>query len=94
MFQFKVLNFKNSTSLDLHRVVEFVTFETNKPYFSNRYLSIIHDENEGCVTISDTKPACDRLDSSKLIEIWVVIGFETNKRNTNVVHISNENHIY
>jgi hypothetical protein len=78
MFYFQVLNFRTLTSLDLVRVVEFVTLETNKRYNSNRYLSIIHDENDGCVTISDTKPACDRLDSSKLIEILVVIAFETN----------------
>jgi hypothetical protein len=63
-------------------------------YYSNRYLSIVHEENEGCVTISDTKPACDRLDSRKLIEIWVVIAFEKNKLNVYVDHISNEKHIY
>jgi hypothetical protein len=51
--------------------LEIITLETKKRYYTNRYLSIIHDENEGWVTISDTKPACDRLDSSKLIEIWV-----------------------
>jgi hypothetical protein len=76
------------------RVLEFITLETNKRYYFNRNLSIIHDENEGCVTISDTKPACDRLDSSKMIEIWVVIAFETNKKNMNVDHISNQKHIY
>jgi hypothetical protein len=47
-------------------------------------------EIEGCVSISDSKPACDRLDSSKLFEIWVVITFETNNGNSNIVHISNE----
>jgi hypothetical protein len=30
---------------------------------------------------------CNRLQSSNLIEIWVVINFETNNRNTNVDHI-------
>jgi hypothetical protein len=29
-----------------------------------------------------------------LIETWVVIAFEMNKRNTNVDHISNEKHFY
>jgi hypothetical protein len=72
----------------------FIILETNKQYYSNRYLSIIYDEYEGCYSITVTKPACDRLDSSKLVEIWVVIYFETNKRNTNVDHISNEKHIY
>jgi hypothetical protein len=74
-------------------ILEFITLETNKRYYSIWYLSIIHDENEGCVTISDTKPACDGLDTSKFFEIWVVIAFETNKRNTNVDNISNEKHI-
>jgi hypothetical protein len=50
-------------------------------------------EIEGCVSISGTKPACDRLDSGKLFEIWVVITFVTNNRFSNVVHISNEKHI-
>jgi hypothetical protein len=94
MFYFKVLNYKSSTSIDLVRVDEFVNFGTNKRYYSNRYLSVIHDENEDYVTISDTKPACDRLELSKLIEMWVVLAFETNKRNTNIDHISNEKHIY
>jgi hypothetical protein len=88
------MNFKSSNNFDLVRVMEFITLETNKRYYSKRYLSIIHEENEGCVTISDTKPACDRPDSSKLFEIWVVISSETNKKNTNVDHISNEKHIY
>jgi hypothetical protein len=70
-------------------VLDFITIETNKRYYSNRYLSIIHEENEGCVIISDTEPDCERLGSSKLIEIWVVISFETNKEKTNVENISN-----
>jgi hypothetical protein len=57
-------------------------------------LFIIHGENEGCVTISGIKPACDRLDTSKLIEIWVVIANEKNKWNMIVDHISNVKHIY
>jgi hypothetical protein len=74
--------------------METYTLETNKRYNSNRFLSIIHDENEGCGPISDTKPPCERLDSCKLIEIWVVIAFETNKKNTIVDRIPNEKHIY
>jgi hypothetical protein len=54
-------------------ILEFINLETNKLYYSNRYLSTILDKNQGYVTISGTKPACDRLDSSKLIEVWVVI---------------------
>jgi hypothetical protein len=53
------------------------------------YLSLIRDENEGCVTISETKPASDQLDSSELIESWEVIALDKNKRNTNIDHISN-----
>jgi hypothetical protein len=41
--------------------------------------------------IYQKKRICNRLYSSKLIEIWVLINFETNKRNTNVEHISYEN---
>jgi hypothetical protein len=46
------------------------------------------------VNISDKKPTCNRLQSIKLIEILVVIGFETSKRNTNFDNISNEIHVY
>jgi hypothetical protein len=53
----------------------------------------MYDENKGCVTISVTKPACDRLQSGKLIEIWVVVAFETSKKNTNVDRISIEKNI-
>jgi hypothetical protein len=75
------------------RVLAFITLETYKWYYSNRYLSIIYDENEGCVTTSVTKPACDRLQSVKLIKIWVVIAFETSKKNKNVDRFSIEKHI-
>jgi hypothetical protein len=44
--------------------------------------------------MSDSNPACDRLDSSKLYEICVVITFETNNGNSNEAHISNEKHFY
>jgi hypothetical protein len=46
------------------------------------------------VRISDKNPTFNRLQSSKLIVIWVEVAFETNKRNTNVDHISNGKHIY
>jgi hypothetical protein len=69
MFYFQLLNFKSSTSFDLVKVLGFITLETNKLFLSSKYLSIIYNENEGCVTISDTKPAWDRLFSSMLIEI-------------------------
>jgi hypothetical protein len=63
-------------------------------YYSNRYLTIIHDSNDGCVTVSDNKPAYDRLDSIKLVEIWEVIAFQKNKRNMNIDDISNAKLIY
>jgi hypothetical protein len=50
-------------------------------------------QNKDHVNKSGKKPTSNRLQSSKLIEIWVVIAFETNKRNTNVDHISNEKHL-
>jgi hypothetical protein len=48
-------------------------------------------QNKDHVHTSDKKPICHRLESSKLIEIWVLIAFEANRRNTNVDHISHEN---
>jgi hypothetical protein len=46
------------------------------------------------VSISDKKPTFNRLQSSKLIVIWLEVCFETNKRNTNLDHISNVKHTY
>jgi hypothetical protein len=46
-------------------------------------------QNKDHVNISDKRPICNRLQSSKLIEICVEIASETNSRNTNVYHVSN-----
>jgi hypothetical protein len=56
--------------------LEIISLETNQQYNSNRYLTIIHDANEGCVTVSDNNPACERLDPVKVIEIWEMNAFE------------------
>jgi GH18 family chitinase len=48
-------------------------------------------QNKDHVNTSHKRLICNRLQSSKLIEIWVVIAFEAKRRDTNVVHISNEN---
>jgi hypothetical protein len=48
-------------------------------------------QNKDHVNTSDKRPIFNQLQSSKLIEIWVVIAFEANRKNTNIVHISNEN---
>jgi hypothetical protein len=59
--------------------------------FQEAFRHILGPQNKDHVYISENIPTCNRLQSSMLIQIWVVIAFEPNKWNTNVDHITNEN---
>jgi hypothetical protein len=59
--------------------------------FQYAFLSVLGPQNKDHVNKSDNQPTYNRLQSSKLIKIWLPIASETNKRNTNVDQISNEN---
>jgi hypothetical protein len=74
--------FKNTTKIFWQ--IKPGNFQYNFRYF-------LGPQNNDHVIISDNNPTCKRQQSSKLIEIWELIAFETNKRNTNLDLISNEN---
>jgi hypothetical protein len=67
-------------------------FKQIKPgNFQYAFLYTLGPQNKDHVNISDNRSTYNRLESSKFIKIWLLIAFETNNRNTNVDHISNEN---
>jgi hypothetical protein len=59
--------------------------------FQNAFLNYLRLQHKEHFNISDEKPTCNRLESSKLIEIWVWYAFETNILNKNGDHKSNKN---